>query len=337
MKNTSLVILLVVILIGLYLTFFTESEFIFSQKETTGISQNIDREVPGFLTRSFPDTDWSKVDPSIYGALGGGPAKDGIPAIDEPKFETLASVSYQDGALAVVAKDGELVKVYPYNILVWHEIVNDTVGGVPMAITFCPLCGSAIVYNRTLPDGITTFGVSGSLIESNMVMYDRATESLWQQSTGRALAGRYLGTELALEKFQLLTMGEVKSKYEGALVLSQDTGYSRDYERAPYGGYNESDEFIFAPSVNDTRYPPKKIFVVFKVAEATVAVPWLELVGGKTYETSVVDTKVSIVKSGGELEIKDSSGTEVPFYFEMWFSFAVQNPDTGIVFDPSKN
>jgi len=145
-------------------------------------TNSIDGSIPRFLIKSFPNTDWSKIDPSILKALSGGPGKDGIPAIDTPKFDALSSVKSPDTVQAIVMKSENTVKVYPYNILVWHEIVNDTVDGVPVSITFCPLCGSAIVYNRTLPDGVTTFGVSGALAESNMIMYDRATETLWQQS-----------------------------------------------------------------------------------------------------------------------------------------------------------
>ena len=294
--------------------------------------QNENVLVPERLLNQFPDTDWSRVDASIEGILSGGPPKDGIPAIDDPKFESISSFKYSDDIRAIVMKSGGSVRVYPYNILTWHEIVNDEVDGVPVAVTFCPLCGSAIVYDRTLSGGASTFGVSGFLLESNMVMYDRATESLWQQSTGKALAGTHLGKELPLVPFQLLTIGEVKEKYSNALVLSDKTGYIRSYGLNPYSGYEEEEGFIFNPSVQDARYPSKEIFVVLKDNKKVLGVPWLHLREGK-YETSVTGSKITLEKKGAELFVKNAKGEGVPFYFEMWFSFAVQNPE-GVVFDP---
>jgi hypothetical protein len=158
---------------------------------------------------------------------------------------------------AIVMEDGQQVKVYPYNILNWHEIVNDTVNDIPVAITFCPLCGSAIVYDRRVGGETLTFGVSGFLLESNMIMFDREYESLWQQSTGKVLAGKNLDQELNLAPFQRLTMGEVRTLYPNALVLSEDTGYTRDYGRNPYSGYEDSQDYVFTPSKENLRFPSK--------------------------------------------------------------------------------
>jgi len=288
--------------------------------------------VPRFLQRSFPNTDFSKASPAIAGVLTGGPAKDGIPAIDEPKFTALDEFKRADDIQAIVIKDGDTTKVYPYNILTWHEIVNDTANGVPIAVTFCPLCGSAIVFDRRLSVGESTFGVSGALIESNMVMYDRKTETLWQQSTGEALAGELFEETLALQPFQLSTMGEVRAQYPRAKVLSEDTGHIRSYGRNPYSGYNENDQFIFRPSSFDERYEQKEIMAVFRVGDAVVATPWLAFADGSNKITVVADREIRIEKDNGELTITDTDGTVYPFFFEMWFSFAVQNPD-GIVIE----
>ncbi|WP_294180667.1 DUF3179 domain-containing protein [uncultured Schumannella sp.] len=293
-------------------------------------------EPPGFLALQFPGIDWETADPAIFDAVSGGPRRDGIPAIDNPDFVPIADISWGDDVRAIVLDDGtNAVRVYSYNVLVWHEIVNDTVGGVPVAVTFCPLCGSASVFERTLPDGTdTTFGVSGALIESNMVMFDRATEGLWQQSTGRALAGEHVGTELALHPFQLLTLGEVRASHPGALVMSDDTGHARDYENNPYGDYDENDVFYFAPSTLDGRYPAKMIVVAFLVGEQRVAVPWLALREVGTFEAEVEGESVTLRVEGGELDVRDAGGQSLPFYFEMWFSWAVQNQESGIVLDP---
>lgn len=289
------------------------------------------------ILKAFPETDWSLTDSRIenlvQGIPGGNP-KDKIPALNEPSFEPISSFQHADSVQAIVLEDGDQIKVYPYNILTWHEIVNDTVGEIPVAITFCPLCGSAIVYDRSLRSLAPKFGVSGFLLESNMVMYDSETETLWQQSTGEALAGEYFGETLRLYPFQLLTIGEIKSKYPKALVLSEDTGYRRDYARNPYSGYEDTDFFVFEPSVNDDRYHPKTIMVVLRYGDTSLAIPWLEIIEGKEYGVVIGEETVSLVKSDGEIIAKDSTGEIVPFYFEMWFSYFAQHGEESVVFDP---
>ena len=291
-------------------------------------------EIPGVLQQSFPNTDWSQADPAISRALSGGPPKDGIPAINEPQFEPVADFAHPDEVQAILVQGETETKAYPYNILIWHEIVNDTIDGIAIAVTFCPLCGSASVFDSVLADGATTtFGVSGGLLESNMIMFDRNTETLWQQSTGMALAGENYPHQLELHGFQLLTIGEIKDRYPQALVLSEETGHSRDYGNNPYAGYEDSGDFYFAPSHVDDRYPAKTIFVAFSIGDTHVASPWLQLEDGREYRTTVDGQAITIEKSDGELQITGPGAVEVPFYFEMWFSWAVQNED-GEVFDP---
>jgi len=311
-----------------------------TETETEPIAQTLKNTptitVPRALATNFPDTDWSKADVRIEGAISGGPGKDGIPAIDAPTFIPLASFTRPDAVEAIVLLGKGVVKVYPYNILTWHEIVNDELDGRPVAITFCPLCGSALVFDRTLPNGnVSTFGVSGSLLESNMIMYDRATENLWQQSTGRVLAGSLYPAELTRVPFQLLTMGEIRKNYPTASVLSEKTGHSRDYARNPYAGYETNDRFIFDPSNLDTSFHPKTIMAVFRDNDTTFASPWLVLrdkgvasmkYGGITYTLEVTDK--------GELTVTDSAGVNHPFYFEMWFSVAVQHGENVQVIQP---
>jgi len=293
-------------------------------------------EIPGFLRQSFPNTDWERADPAISLALNGGPPKDGIPAIDEPQFEPISSFAHPDAVQAILVRGDSETKAYPYNILVWHEIVNDTIDGSPISVTFCPLCGSAAVFDSVLPGGdSTTFGVSGGLLESNMIMFDRRTETLWQQSTGKALAGEFFPHQLELHSFQLLSVGEIKNRYPETMIVSEDTGHSRDYANNPYAGYDEDDAFYFVPSRIDDRYPSKDIFVAFSVGKTSVAAPWLLLEDGQSYETTVDGQAISLEKAGGELHILGPDGHEIPFYFEMWFSWAVQNDD-GRVFDPTQ-
>jgi hypothetical protein len=172
--------------------------------------------------------------------VSGGPPKDGIPAIDRPRFETLRSaerwMSDRDPVM-VVEHAGE-VKAYPLSILIWHEIVNDQVGGLPVAVTFCPLCNTALVFDRRLEGKVLDFGTTGRLRHSDLVMYDRQTETWWQQATGEAIVGALVGKELARVPSSLLAWKTVQETYPGAKVLSRQTGFDRDYGRNPYVGYD---------------------------------------------------------------------------------------------------
>jgi len=285
------------------------------------------------LQSTFPNTNWSKANPIIEKAVSGGPSKDGIPAIDNPKFESITNFTESNDIQAVVLQEGNEVKVYPYNILIWHEIVNDEIDDKKVAITFCPLCGSAVVFNRELKKGETTFGVSGSLLESNMIMYDRDTESLWQQSTGKTLVGDYFETQLEHVSFQLLTIGEIKSKFPHALVLSEDTGYSRDYKRNPYTGYENTNNLIFDISSKDNTFPMKEIMVVFRIEDQVLTFPVNTLKDEGVHKEKTTFGEISISKKDGEISIVDTNKNKIPFYFEMWFSVHNQNTENVVILD----
>jgi len=293
--------------------------------------KNIIEDINPRLQSAFPDTDWSKVDPSIENILSGGPGKDGIPAIDNPTFESINSFNGSNDIQAVVLKDDNNVKAYPYNILTWHEIVNDKIDGQKVSVTFCPLCGSAVVYSRELDKGDTTFGVSGFLIESNMVMYDRDTESLWQQSTGKAIAGEYLGTELENVSFQLMKIGDIKEKYPESLVLSEQTGFSRDYSRNPYAGYESTDRLIFDTSSKSNLFEMKEIMVIFKYNDQNFITPMNNINEDKLLLQETNKGDISISKEDGEIKVLDVNKNKIPFYFEMWFSAYAQHGDDLII------
>jgi cytochrome c biogenesis protein CcdA len=296
---------------------------------------NLDN-IPQDLSKSFPNTQWANSDVNLKRAISGGPGKDGIPSIDNPKFVSIDTVQYNDKIQAIVLKDGDEVKVYPYNILNWHEIVNDTINGTPVAVTFCPLCGSAIVYDRNVLGKTLTFGVSGFLLESNMIMFDRENESLWQQSTGKILAGDSLDTQLNLIPMQLMTISEVKRQYPKALVLSENTGYQRDYTRNPYSGYEDSEEFIFSPSNLDLRFPSKTIFVVLRDEDKFIGIPYLDIKENTNYNFNVNGKNINLTRTDDILTITDSKNNEIPFYFEMWFSFIIQHGEDAVVIDKLK-
>lgn len=207
--------------------------------------------------------------------ISGGPPPDGIPAIDKPRFERAGDVDWIDEDEPVLAfeLDGE-ARAYPVQILTWHEIVNDTVAGVPVAITYCPLCNSAVAFERRLGNRVLEFGTSGRLYRSALIMYDRQTESLWAHFTGQAVAGRLTGEHLRYHPVSTVGWSDFRSAHPDALVLSRQTGFERDYGRNPYPGYDDVDTspFLFEGEV-DGRLAAKTRMVGLEVDGKAVAVP----------------------------------------------------------------
>lgn len=245
------------------------------------------------------------VDPAEI--VAGGPPPDGIPPIDEPSF---VSVAEADGWLTprepVVYLDiaGE-VHAYPVQVLVWHEIVNDTVGGVPVAVTYCPLCNSAVSFERVVDGVETTFGTSGRLYASALVMYDRATESLWTHFDGRAVAGVLTGRTLVPRPSPLLAWADFRAAFPGASVLDREaTGFDRPYGRNPYVGYDDprTEPFLFVGTADDRARAKQR---VIGVAIADAARAWtLEAVSGgnaRATNDSVGGTPVVIFWKGGQV------------------------------------
>ncbi len=178
----------------------------------------------------------------------GGPPPDGIPAIDNPLFLPVCAVDFlSDNEPVVALRIGAETRAYPIQILTWHEIVNDVVDGVPVSVTYCPLCNSAFAFDRRVDDQILDFGTSGSLYRSNLVMYDRQTESLWVQFTSQAVVGVLTGTELDTYPMSLVSWADFRAAEPDALVLSTETGFDRDYGRNPYPGYDDvnTSPFLF--------------------------------------------------------------------------------------------
>ena len=214
--------------------------------------------------------------------FSGGPGKDGIPAIDEPDFESIEEArEWLTGQGPVIALeiDGD-ARAYPLAVLTWHEIVNDTVGDVPVIVTFCPLCHTALVFERELEGTLHDFGVSGNLRLSDMVMYDRQTETWWQQATGLGIVGELTGAKLEFVPSQLIGLDQFAEAYPEGVVLSRDTGFSRDYGRNPYVGYDTIDQqpFLF-DGVTDGRLAPKERVVTLgeQDSQAPLSIPYSEL------------------------------------------------------------
>jgi hypothetical protein len=196
--------------------------------------------------------------------VSGGPPPDGIPSIDNPKFiNVLAAEEFlEDSDLVVGLNINGDIRAYPLQILVWHEIVNDKVGGVPVTVTYCPLCFTNQVFNRTMNDGqILEFGTSGKLYNSNLVMYDRTTKSLWSQAMAQGIVGKLAEVKLERIPFDVAYWKEWKQFYPDSNVLSTDTGSTRPYGADPYGDYYTNGDVLFPISNSDDRLGLKEIVI----------------------------------------------------------------------------
>jgi len=200
-----------------------------------------------WVREGWKSTDFSKSRIKWDEIQSGGPPKDGIPAIDKPAFATVAEIGDLTPRDPVIGLeiDGD-ARAYPLRILIWHEIVNDIVGGRPVTVTYCPLCNSALVFDRRLGDRILDFGTTGKLRNSDLVMYDRQTESWWQQFTGEAIVGALSGSELKLVPARLESFADFKSRHPEGRVLVPEAGSRRPYGRNPYVEYDtQAGPFLF--------------------------------------------------------------------------------------------
>ncbi|MTE26874.1 DUF3179 domain-containing protein [Winogradskyella ouciana] len=190
----------------------------------------------------------------------GGPGKDGIPSIDNPMFTNVASVNFlSDDELIVGIKQGDVVKAYPHYVIDWHEIVNDDVNGTDMTISYCPLTGTAFAWESLADSSFTTFGVSGLLYNSNLILYDRQTDSNWSQILQQCVNGELIGD--TPEKIMVVetNWGTWKDAYPNSLVLNSNTGFSKPYGTYPYGPYKTShDFFLFVPEILNPALPNKQ-------------------------------------------------------------------------------
>jgi hypothetical protein len=234
----------------------------------------VERALPGFETNTARRTI------ELDELQAGGPPKGGIPAIDAPRFvsQDAASAWLADREPVILLRYGGEAKVYPLQILTWHEVVNDSLGGAPVAVTFCPLCYSAVALSRRVQTGegqrTLTFGVSGLLRHSDLVMYDRQTETLWQQFTGEALVGDLVGTTLDVLPAQIVSFEQARGSAPDAPVLSRETGHARSYGQNPYVGYDDVAKapFLFR-GPEDGRLPPMARVVAVEAGGASRAYP----------------------------------------------------------------
>lgn len=257
-------------------------------------------------------TDTSKTSIDLGQLQRGGPPKDGIPSIDKPRFLPASNIDWLAPTELVIAVrlDGS-VRAYPLQILMWHELVNDRIAENPILVSYCPLCNSAVVYDRRLGDATLEFGVSGMLRNSDMVMFDRQTESLWQQITGDGIVGTHTGSTLRVIPSQMIPFDQFKESFPGGMVLTRETGFQRDYGRNPYRGY----EFGSGPIVpvspsRATSLRPMEKLVVLKDGSGYRAYPVSRLARRGVIEEKVNGRQVVFFYSPDGLSPVDATNMQ---------------------------
>lgn len=256
-------------------------------------------------------TDWSRHCVPYNQILSGGPPKDGIPAISAPKFVSViqANTWIKPVEPVIFVQVGDDARAYPIQIFIWHEIVNDTVGGVPIAVTFCPLCNTAIAYERTVNGRVLDFGTTGRLRFSNLLMYDRQTESWWQQAIGQAIIGKFTGTKLVPRPAAIISWATFKAAHPDGRVLSRDTGYDRSYGQNPYAGYdnvNQSPFLYQGPTISGKLRPMARVLIVVLNGEA-VAYPFDALQRVHVVNDTVGNTDVVVLWTPGTASPLDTT------------------------------
>ncbi|MEM9953463.1 MAG: DUF3179 domain-containing protein [Chloroflexota bacterium] len=263
----------------------------------SGVSaQNDDSCTPNRFRGQWPLTDFCSVSIDFDEVLSGGPPRDGIPAVDNPDMESVEEASEwlnPQSPVISVEIDGD-ARAYPQAILMWHEIANDEVGGVPVSVTFCPLCNSSIVFDRRFDGQVLTFGVSGLLRNSDMIMFDRETETWWQQFIGQGIVGQYNEEFLDIVPSQVIGFGQFAEEFPDGLVMSRNTGTSRSYGVNPYTGLDDNASGVIGlfQGEYDDRLPDRSRVLAVDLDGELIAYPF-----------GVLRDEIAINDTVGETEV----------------------------------
>ncbi len=269
--------------------------------------------------------------------LVGVPERDRIPALIAPDFVRADASPWRDDDLVIgVALHGE-ARAYPIDILIWHELVNDTLGGRAILVSYCPLCGTGIVFDRRIGEQVRSFGVSGLLYRSDLLLYDRETESLWSQISSEAITGPSQGQRLTQLRARVLPWGQWREKHPETTVLSRNTGHVRSYGRSPYGDYERSSK-LYYPAPRDDRYHPKSPTLGIRIpGGAARAYPSEEVTRaggsvGESFQGRDVrvqydpEHRVFLVEAPDDLEVVEG----------FWFAWVAFHPHTSVFQAPRK-
>lgn len=294
---------------------------------------------PARWSSEWPDTDFDKAAIDDWSEIqSGGPPKDGIPALSDPGFKPAGEEDDIPGTepVVTVAIGDAAPRAYPIRYLTWHEIVNDTVGGVPVAVTYCPLCNSFMVFDRRTDHGTLSFGVSGKLRNSDMVMYDRQTESWWQQATARAIVGDLTGTELTQLPSVMESWDQFRERHPDGLVM-ETPDHNRRYGANPYRGYDSASRpFLYngedpphgihplerVVRVGDRAWPLTRVRAAGGVSEAGVTISW------ESGQASALDAgTIAGGRDVGTVRVRDAQGRDVAHDLLFAFAFHAFWPD----------
>lgn len=332
MRRAALTLLVLgLVFVGAF--FYRERAQQLSQSNTN-IQSNIDTEVSAASsTREIMTSNGIKHSIPLDEILSGGPGKDGIPSIDNPKFVSANDASFlRDSDPGIGLTIGAESRFYPYRILVWHEIVNDIIEGKPILVTYCPLCATGIVFERAVDGVAQEFGVSGKLWQSNLLMYNRSgsgkDESLWSQVLGEAVVGPHTGTKLSVVPSEIVRWSDWKGQHPDTKVLSKDTGDLRDYGRDPYGDYYTSESVSFGANFRDTRLHPKALVHGIEVDGTYKAYADAALKRVGTLDDSVGGKRIRVTKTLAGGVRFEADGEPLPSIPSFWFSWLAVHLDT---------
>jgi hypothetical protein len=263
--------------------------------------------------------------------LSGGPARDGIPALDAPQTTTADAASLPGDERVIGVVLGGEARAYPLSILVWHELVNDTLGGQPILESYCPLCGTGLVFDRRRGERALRFGVSGLLYRSDLLMFDRETESLWSQIGARAVTGKRRGERLQLVRSRILPWAAWRRRHPETTILSPRTGHLRNYGASPYGDYDRSRQLLFGLK-GDARYHPKTRTLGLRFQEGPPrAYPAEELErAGGSVEENVGGHRVRVAWDSAAAAFDVEAPPDVEVIEGFWFAWAAFHPRTSV-------
>ncbi|MEI4263912.1 DUF3179 domain-containing protein [Roseovarius sp. D0-M9] len=286
----------------------------------------------------WPQTDFNRTMIHLDEVISGGPGKDGIPALSDPDFIAAANETQLNPREPVLtyAPEGQVARAYPIRYLMWHEIVNDTVAGTPIAVTFCPLCNSGMIFDRRVAGETLTFAVSGLLRNSDMVMYDRQSQSWWQQAVGQGIVGRHAGTELAQLVSWMESWEAFRTAHPDGLVM-QEPDWGRNYGQNPYVSYDSSirpflysgenpphgvDPLARVLRVGNRAWPMDRLRRAGRVTEAGVTITWTE------GQASALDSPdIGAGREVGNVRVQDANGRDVAHDIPFAFAFHAFFPD----------
>ena len=286
---------------------------------------------------AWPDTDFARLKVDLSEVISGGPPKDGIPALSDPRFIAVGRetrLADREPVMSVSLPD-QTARAYPIRYLMWHEIVNDRIGGAAVLVTFCPLCNTGMVFDPRLDGQTLTFGVSGLLRHSDMIMYDRQTESWWQQALGQGIVGTHAGRQLTQLPALMESWSSFASAHPDGLVMDEPD-WSRSYGSNPYAGYDTSRPFLYdgenpphgidplerVVRIGNRAWPLTRLSKAGEIREAGVILRWSE------GQASALDSQtIGRGREVGNIRVTDGAGRDVVHDIPFAFAFHAFHPD----------